>query len=116
MTALTVWALTVPVEGPARWQRIPADLGTYQALVAGNVEAVTIEDVVIFCNEEGRRLYPDQPNTLLAQIMATRHPNLPGPVLIHGPALILGHPHNGWETPAPAAYCTHDGQTPTPAP
>lgn len=116
MTALTVWALTVPVEGPARWQRIPADLGTYQNLVGGNVEAVTIEDATIFCNEDARRLHPDQPNTLLTQIMATRHPDLPGRVLIHGPAIILGKPRDGWETSAPAAYGTHDGQTPKPTP
>lgn len=111
MTELTVWALIVPTEGPARWERTPGDLGNYQALVGGYVEAVDIEDAVIFCNEDGRVHFGDQPNQLLAQILSAHDTAGEGHVLIHGPAVIVGKPRNGWETSAPASYGAHDGET-----
>ena len=39
---------------PARFLTIPNDLKTLQGIVDGYIEIVTVDDICVVCNEEGR--------------------------------------------------------------
>ena len=84
----TISAVIVDPDGTARKAQVEDNLGSYQAVVGGHIEAVCGDVATIYVNEEGLlQSLPFNPRaTEFAQAVLRKG------VMLVGPALILGPP------------------------
>lgn len=100
----TVEAVIVDPDGTARKTRIGNDLGSFQAVVGGYIEAVCGNTCTIYVNEEG--LLQSLPYNPSATSFATKH--VAEGLVLFGTALIVGPcDEEGFDTDVHESVISH---------
>ncbi|MFP3581357.1 DUF3846 domain-containing protein [Arthrobacter sp. SIMBA_036] len=98
MSTCTALVIPASLAEPARIETIDAGLETLQALVAGNIEAVTVDDWHFYLNEEGK-IMQLAPNRRAAELMLEETGVLTD--VYCGDVVLLGETADGDEADVP---------------